>query len=82
MAMHSHHRPGLVVSRSRCLLRLVFQPVGDISPQTWAKTMWIHKAGHCQTSISMVLPNGAWSLGETPLHRQQDRVCKSPGTGQ
>lgn len=46
MAMHSHHRPGLVVSRSRCLLRLVFQPGGGhqppdlgqdhVDPQSWA----------------------------------------------
>lgn len=39
--------PDLMVSRSRCLSGLFSNQVGDISPGTWAKTTWVHKARHC-----------------------------------
>lgn len=39
--------PDLVVSRSRRLSGVFSNQVGDISPGTWAKTIWVHKARHC-----------------------------------
>lgn len=39
--------PDLMVSRSRGLSGLFSNPAGEISPGTWAKTTWVHKARHC-----------------------------------
>lgn len=68
--------PDLMVSKSRCLSGLFSNQVGDISPGTWAKTTWVHKAKALPSGASVISKSSLEPQGTFPW-RQQGSVENS-----